>query len=121
MIQIRRFLLAAVFSIPIILLLVFPGKVVQAGYGAPSLAKFGFGAKINPQTTDIESVVRSASQVGFNRLAVEFDWTRNWPDPSLPIDLNQGRAKDVQANRLWKGRSCVRQVKPFSLANLQSQ
>lgn len=70
-------------------MLIAPCFNARADSSYATAVQFGFGAQINPHTDNIDTVVRNASQIGFNWLAVEFDWAQQWPDPSLPIDLNQ--------------------------------
>jgi hypothetical protein len=70
-------------------LLMTLGSDARADSNYTSAVKFGFGAQINPHTDNIDTVVRNASQIGFNWLAVEFDWAQRWPDASQPIDLDQ--------------------------------
>lgn len=70
-------------------LMLATGFIAKADSNYTSAVHFGFGAQLNPHTDNIDIVVRNASQIGFNWLAVEFDWAQQWPDPSQPLDLNE--------------------------------
>lgn len=82
-------ILCALSLIAAMSVLLVPGSIAQAGSSLPTAVHFGFGAQINPHTDNMDLVVRGASQMGFNWLAVNFDWSLQWSDPSQSIDLNQ--------------------------------
>jgi len=62
---------------------------VQAAGGMPDSPEFGYGARMDIWGQEIELAVKVAAGVGVEWIGADFDWTRHWPDATVPANLEQ--------------------------------
>jgi hypothetical protein len=61
--------------------ILLPGPALAQASQPPSL-DFGYGARLNPHGDCVEDAIRAAGSLGLDWLAVDFDWSVDWPDPA---------------------------------------
>jgi hypothetical protein len=62
--------------------------LVEASEGLPGSAKFGYGARIDLDGEYLDKVINTASYVGLDWVAIDFDWEEMWSDPSSPPKIS---------------------------------
>jgi hypothetical protein len=82
----RTLIIITIFTI-IFSIIVIPAYV-EASEGLPGSAKFGYGARLDVDGEYLDKVISTASYIGLDWVAVEFDWAEMWPDPSSPPRIN---------------------------------
>lgn len=82
----RTFLIITIFTL-IFSIIIIPAYV-EASEGLPGSAKFGYGARIDINGKYLDKVVATATNIGLDWVAVDFNWSEMWPDPSSPPRIN---------------------------------
>ena len=60
---------------------------VQAPSGMPNSAEFGFGGRVDPWGAQVDLAVNVAAGIGLDWIAIDFDWSRLWPDAAGVMDM----------------------------------
>jgi hypothetical protein len=79
--------LAFIATIWVILAILCPFAPGKANSGLPDSPQFGYGARLNLYGSQMAQAINVAAGIGMDWIAIDFDWERIWPDPSLTPDL----------------------------------
>jgi hypothetical protein len=77
-----------IIILTLVLSAIFIPAYVDASEGLPGSAKFGYGARVDINGGYLEKAIETASYMGLDWVAVDFDWEEMWPDPSSPPKIN---------------------------------
>lgn len=78
------------FILALILLQLFaPALPARAARGLPGSPEFGFGARLDIWGAELELAIKTATAIGLDWIAVDFDWGRLWNTEFASLDLDR--------------------------------
>ena len=57
--------------------------------GLPNSPEFGYGSYLDPYGAYVDDSINLSKNIGINWIALEFNWSKRWPDPNQYPDLDQ--------------------------------